>query len=225
MQNPKLDLKSILSIVLIILLVIISFVLVVGYIISSVDPNHSITGYSIAISFVGVFATFGGAYLGAKISGNNALKIANRDIETSEFKIALFLSKAENKYLSLKDQIELEKGNEEFVDLQKFLDKYKNATDNYYKLLQRDIERIIRYINIVIEDDNFYYIAKELNSEEDLLNLFDIKNALLHFKGLIERHYRDQIINSFDSFLTSQDINTHYDMLLRLKETLDYDYA
>ena len=41
----------------------------VGYIISYVDPKHSITGYSIAISFVGVFATFGGAYLGAKVSG------------------------------------------------------------------------------------------------------------------------------------------------------------
>lgn len=223
MQKSKLDVKTILNIVLIIILAIISFVLVVGYIISSVDPNHSVEGYSIAISFLGIFSTFAGAYIGAKISGDNALKIANRDIETSEFKISLFLSKAESKYLSLKDQIELEKGNEEFVDLQKFLDKYKNATDNYYKLLQRDIERIIRYINIVIEDDNFYYIAKELNSEADLLNLFDIKNSLIHFKGLIERHYRDQIINSFESFLTNQDINTHYGMLLRLKETLDYD--
>lgn len=78
MQNPKLDLKSILTIVLIILLAIISFVLVIGYIISSVDPNHSITGYSIAISFVGIFATFGGAYLGAKISGQYAIRLSNQ---------------------------------------------------------------------------------------------------------------------------------------------------
>ncbi|HDE4337210.1 TPA: hypothetical protein PDW96_000779 [Staphylococcus aureus] len=85
------------------ILAIISFVLVVGYIISSIDPNHSITGYSIAISFVGVFATFGGAYLGAKISGENALKIANRDIETSKFKIAMLLNEAGNTYLSLKE--------------------------------------------------------------------------------------------------------------------------
>ncbi|WP_458543658.1 hypothetical protein, partial [Staphylococcus epidermidis] len=59
-------------IIFIIILAIISFVFVVGYIISYVDPKHSITGYSLAISFVGVFATFGGAYLGAKISGENA---------------------------------------------------------------------------------------------------------------------------------------------------------
>lgn len=84
MQNPKLDLKSILTIVLIILLAIVSFVLVVGYIISSVDPNHSITGYSIAISFVGVFATFGGAYFGAKISGNNARKLAKKESMISD---------------------------------------------------------------------------------------------------------------------------------------------
>lgn len=81
MQKSKLDAKTILNIVLIIILAIISFVLVVGYIISSVDPNHSITGYSIAISFVGVFATFGGAYLGAKISGDNALKLQKREIK------------------------------------------------------------------------------------------------------------------------------------------------
>ncbi len=72
MQKSKLDLKTILTIVLVIILAIISFVFVVGYIISYVDPKHSITGYSIAISFVGVFATFGGAYLGAKIAGDNA---------------------------------------------------------------------------------------------------------------------------------------------------------
>ncbi|WP_419790848.1 hypothetical protein RCF73_11615 [Staphylococcus chromogenes] len=81
MQKSKLDVKTILNIVLIIILAIISFVLVVGYIISSVDPNHSITGYSIAISFVGVFATFGGAYLGAMISGDNALKLQKREIK------------------------------------------------------------------------------------------------------------------------------------------------
>ena len=62
-------------IIFIIILAIISFVFVVGYIISYVDPKHSITGYSIAISFVGVFATFGGAYLGAKVSGDNSRKL------------------------------------------------------------------------------------------------------------------------------------------------------
>lgn len=60
-------------------LTILAFVFAVGYIISSVDPKHSITGYSIAISFIGIFATFGGAYLGAKISGDNAVKLAKKE--------------------------------------------------------------------------------------------------------------------------------------------------
>lgn len=30
---------------------------------------------SILIAFIGIFATFGGAYLGAKISGDNAFKL------------------------------------------------------------------------------------------------------------------------------------------------------
>ena len=66
MRNTKFKFKDIMIIILIIVLAILSFVFVVGYIISSVDPRHSITGYSIAISFVGIFSTFGGAYLGLK---------------------------------------------------------------------------------------------------------------------------------------------------------------
>lgn len=73
MLNTKLELKFILIIVFIIIFVIMSFV--VGYIISSVDPKYSITCYSIAISFVVIFATFSGAYLGIKISGGNDSKL------------------------------------------------------------------------------------------------------------------------------------------------------
>ncbi|PTH63612.1 hypothetical protein BU583_02590 [Staphylococcus agnetis] len=35
----------------------------------------------ISISFLGIFATFGGAYLGAKIAGDNALKLKEKEIE------------------------------------------------------------------------------------------------------------------------------------------------
>lgn len=221
MQKSKLDVKTILNIVLIIILAIISFVLVVGYIISSVDPNHSITGYSIAISFVGVFATFGGAYLGAKISGENALKIANRDIETSKFKIAMLLNEAGNTYLSLKEQLEFKNDNEGFIDFQKFLDEFKDSTNNYYKLLTRDIEKIIGCITTISEDDNFYYIAKELKNENDFFKLFCIKNSLLKFEKLIDRHLQGQNISGFESFIENESINNNYETLLRLKETLN----
>ncbi|MDK4265632.1 hypothetical protein [Staphylococcus warneri] len=79
MHNDKIELKNILFIAFIFIFAIIVFVFSIGYIIRSVDPEHSVEGYTIAISFVGIFATFGGAFLGAKISGDNALKLSNRE--------------------------------------------------------------------------------------------------------------------------------------------------
>lgn len=72
MLNIKLKLNFILIIVFIIIFVIMSFV--VSYIIGSVDPKYSITCYFIAISFVVIFATFSGAYLDTKISGDKDRK-------------------------------------------------------------------------------------------------------------------------------------------------------
>lgn len=112
MHKSKLDLKDILTIVLVITLAIISFVLVVGYIISYVDPKHSITGYSIAISFVGVFATFGGAFLGAKISGENANNLAKKENMINDLRSTLhynnrILDEFNNKGLPIKCELNL----------------------------------------------------------------------------------------------------------------------
>ncbi|MCE5090995.1 hypothetical protein [Staphylococcus devriesei] len=201
MQNNKFELKDILFIIFIVVLAILAFVFTVGYIISYIDPNHSITGYSIAISFVGIFATFGGAFLGAKISGDNARKLADRDINASKFKLQLFLKKAENNYISLKQQFELKKKNNDFVDLQMFLDDYQKDNLNYSQLLIRDIKVIINCINKIIEDDFFYYIVKEVNGEVDLLKLFDIKNDLKKLVDKIQQHSNGKKIPYFESYI------------------------
>ncbi|RIN27186.1 hypothetical protein BU068_13450, partial [Staphylococcus succinus] len=44
-------------------------------ILGNLDPENKLEGYTIAVSFIGIFATFGGAYLGAKIAGDNARKL------------------------------------------------------------------------------------------------------------------------------------------------------
>ncbi|MEB8263399.1 hypothetical protein [Mammaliicoccus sciuri] len=63
--------------VIIALLGIVAFILFFGFVLSNIDPNNKLEAYTLAISFVGIFATFGGAYLGAKIAGDNAIKLLN----------------------------------------------------------------------------------------------------------------------------------------------------
>lgn len=60
-----------------IILVIISSYLAIGEITKFKNVKEIL---QIIISIVGLFATFGGAYLGAKISGDNALKLSNREL-------------------------------------------------------------------------------------------------------------------------------------------------
>lgn len=69
----KMDMKTILFLVLILFLSLFSFILLVGYLLNEVSKSKDLQGFQIAISFAGIFATFGGAYLGAKISGENAI--------------------------------------------------------------------------------------------------------------------------------------------------------
>lgn len=51
---------------------VFSFILFLGLVFSNIDQENKLEAYTLAISFVGIFATFGGAYLGAKIAGDNA---------------------------------------------------------------------------------------------------------------------------------------------------------
>ncbi|MFZ7905953.1 hypothetical protein [Staphylococcus hominis] len=75
----KMDMKTILFLVLIFFLSLFSFILLVGYLLNEVSKSKGLQGFQIAISFVGIFSTFGGAYLGAKISGENAIKLAKKE--------------------------------------------------------------------------------------------------------------------------------------------------
>ncbi|RTX74374.1 hypothetical protein CD117_02920 [Mammaliicoccus sciuri] len=63
------------------LLGIVAFILFFGFVLSNIDPDNKLEAYTLAISFVGIFATFGGAYLGAKIAGENALNLKEKEIK------------------------------------------------------------------------------------------------------------------------------------------------
>lgn len=63
-----------LNLVALIILPIMVVSLFLGFLLSNIDSSNKLEAYSIAISFIGLFATFGGAYLGAKKSGDIALE-------------------------------------------------------------------------------------------------------------------------------------------------------
>lgn len=63
------------NLVLLAILGIFAFILFFGFVLSNIDPDNKLEAYTIAISFIGIFATFGGAYLGAKISGDKTREL------------------------------------------------------------------------------------------------------------------------------------------------------
>ncbi|CDR61306.1 hypothetical protein [Staphylococcus schweitzeri] len=226
MQKSKLDVKTILNIVLIIILAIISFVLVVGYMISSVDSKHSITGYSIAISFLGIFSTFGGAYLGAKISGDNATKLLEKEYEKKsikdreKIKIRLRMSmdfivkindRIVNNYSTKRIASRLYKEKEFLVDEKYNIKMYRAENKDYFKnkyceydncvvneikLPKRSYEELTEYISII---DGIIYSNEmiELNAKEQK-QLFIFKQVLKNIFILIEQgDSGEYVINVF----------------------------
>ncbi|QPW14177.1 hypothetical protein I7830_10970 [Mammaliicoccus sciuri] len=67
--------------VLIVFLGVVVFILFFGFVLSNIDPRNKLEAYTLAISFVGIFATFGGAYLGAKIAGNQSNKLFEKQMK------------------------------------------------------------------------------------------------------------------------------------------------
>ncbi|PTG80585.1 hypothetical protein ACSAXG_11270 [Staphylococcus chromogenes] len=221
MQKSKLDVKTILNIVLIIILAIISFVLVVGYIISSVDPNHSITGYSIAISFVGVFATFGGAYLGAKISGDNArnLEIDRQNREKNETTLRvktllkMNLDKLNNLHEFICDFYMITRGdflldliknrkelyNDNYSPKKKQTGEFKTSAyiENYLKNMIKSVDCGRNIYNLIDDiDDLIKEITKDLMylEEKELQIIFQLKQTLQILKSLIDYNSKKMFI-------------------------------
>lgn len=97
--------------VIIALLGIVAFILFFGFVLSNIDPNNKLEAYTLAISFVGIFATFGGAYLGAKIAGDNAIKIHKENL-----KAQIALNEVE-KNQKLIEQLELNREKLDFIEL------------------------------------------------------------------------------------------------------------
>ncbi|MCG3213558.1 hypothetical protein LWI30_04060 [Staphylococcus epidermidis] len=215
MQKSKLDLKTILTIILVIILAIISFVLIVGYIISSVDPKHSIEGYAISINFVGIFATFGGASLGAYLSGIFALKTTEKtqkiklenDLKKLQACIRINISEIDTILDKISDYTELKK--DKLLDyLKKNSELTEKNLENKEKIIhcwQRSINpellkekyplirfemdtisKIEQTINFLDKiSSNFYLLNIQSRGNDHISILYNYKKYLIELKRLI----------------------------------------
>ena len=161
----RFDFKTLITILFIFILFIFAFILSVGYVLSNIDPKNKLQGYTIAISFVGIFATFGGAYLGAKISGENASKLAKRESMINDLNRTM---ESNNKVL----------GSFNTIGLKRNLDFYLNKNDlkntfdvNNFIINFFDFKEMFRHFKINNDFESTFpllsYDFKELETRID----------------------------------------------------------
>lgn len=134
--------------------IFITILLIVFYCIISILKGIEYTDkITICISFTGLFATFGGAYLGAKISGDNARK---------NMEIQLKAQKAENKKSEVfnRKRLNVEMKNNRLND-------YLTQLNEYDSILQKIEVEIKNYLLFTLEFGSNY---KECTKDEYYYN-------------------------------------------------------
>ncbi|MCJ0921349.1 hypothetical protein MTW97_01655 [Mammaliicoccus sciuri] len=189
----------------------IVFVSKVGNCLSNIDPNNKLEGYTIAISFVGLFATFYGAYLGAKISGDKTRELYESQkedrIKEKNDKIKLLLK------MNLYSMNNLRRFICEyfFIEEKSFSVSFKKERNNLYKEHNEAIKKgnqtkaiifLTKYIkktsnkivwDASIHDDinTFINLCNEINSEmiffdeKQLNTIYQLKQVLIKLKPYI----------------------------------------
>ncbi|AUJ74299.1 hypothetical protein SE1UMMC_07930 [Staphylococcus epidermidis] len=168
-----------------IILVIISSYLAIG----EITKFKNVKGIlQIIISIVGLFATFGGAYLGAKISGDNAKELFEKDIKIRDIENHLSvnlnvlekINVCKDKLVEVNNTLEDEK----FYHPCNFK-KYKENIESVSNLLNEIQDKYINCASLIINMDfdslyNFFqevyetkYIIKTEKTQAFLLNYFD----------------------------------------------------
>ncbi|MDU9349057.1 MULTISPECIES: hypothetical protein [Staphylococcus] len=218
----RFDGKTVITIIGVISLMIFTFIFTIGYILSNIDPENKLEGYTIAISFIGIFATFGGAYLGAKIAGDNANKLLEKEYEKKSIKdrekIKIRLSMSMDFIVKINDRIvqsysmkriasSLHKEKEFLLDEKYNIKMFRPENKVYFKnnyceyddcnvkeikFTTRNYEELIKYISII---DEIIYSNEmiELRKEEQK-QLFVFKQLLKNIYTLIEKDYLGEYV-------------------------------
>ena len=143
------DGKTILTIIGIVSLTILAFIFTVGYILSNIETENKLEGYTISISFIGLFATFGGALVGALIAGRYSLKTVNEQRKMNQIQsineiqsILLFYDEALIKFYGQifesigtnNEEVKKRIYNKETSDYNKFFDELEKKEDKPLKV-------------------------------------------------------------------------------------------
>ncbi|PTI62284.1 hypothetical protein, partial [Staphylococcus xylosus] len=192
----RLDGKTVLTIIGLISLMIFAFIFTIGYILSNIDPENKLEGYTIAISFIGIFATFGGAYLGAKIAGDNASKLLEKEYEKKSIKdrekIKIRLSMSMDFIVKINDRIvnvysmkriasQLHKEKEFLLDEKYNIKMYRPENKVYFK------NKYCEYDNCVVDE-----IKLPTRSYEELTEYISIIDEIIYSNEMIELNAKEQ---------------------------------
>ncbi|HEA6159841.1 hypothetical protein [Staphylococcus aureus] len=158
-------------------------------------------GLLISISFISIFATFFGACLGAKISGDNALELQKREMKQNYFK---------KNYTML---ISLDKKNLNNVknDLKKYNDKLlKNEEQPYgtFSKLYESLNEIEKIKNDVEFTDS--YTKAKFDMASDYITDIKIKNEMIKLIEIVENggNRRDKEQATKDLNKVKEDLHT-----------------
>ncbi|OAO18535.1 hypothetical protein [Mammaliicoccus lentus] len=185
--------KDKLNLILLAVIGVFAFVLFFGFILSNIDPDNKIEAYTLAISFVGIFATFGGAYLGALTSGKYSLKVVEKQMINERkdnlnklvtslgfYNISLF--KIFNDMFKRIDanNVEIEKDFENNIPIDKIIDQYKGSSFIFYidKKQTCDIEEYIKHIKSM-SPQYYHFIRKDKENANYYLNKIIILAQLI----------------------------------------------
>lgn len=221
--------KDKIVIISIVALGLFAFVLFFGFVLSNVDPDNKLEGYTLAISFIGVFATFGGAYLGAKIAGDNASKLFERrmNIQSSNdrnkliIRIRLSLDYIIKYIHHISGQYSnVVLSNFIYINKHKFLNenytvkaKNKNFKNDFYNLTNKKPndyieipEKVKIELNLfsnLIENIIMSNEIVELNEEEQK-QLFMFKQVLSNIDNQIKRYNGKNVIEVYNNEVEEQ---------------------
>lgn len=154
-------------------IVLVLCIFIIGYILSNIGHENKLEGYSVAINFFSIFATFGGAYVGAKIAGDNARKLYEKQKKEQDdntykkidlivnVKLIKVYDHAAKFQKSIEENYEYDKNNDTLIDI-------NDAITGY-------VEPIIE----LLEDREVHNGSNKM--KEKLLEMYNECNRLINY--------------------------------------------